>query len=57
MVWGPIYLAVFFGLLVSAMLYFIFFWPAREPADDAPGEAETSPAAAQDPDSAEVDPV
>ncbi len=34
MVWGPIYLAIAFGLLVSAMLYFVFLWPAREPADE-----------------------
>ena len=41
MVWGPIYLAVFFGLLVSAMLYFVFFWPAREPLDE-PEPSETA---------------
>jgi|GEM_PF-5808987 len=39
MVWGPIYIAVAFGLFVSAMLYFVFFWPAREPDDEAePGD-------------------
>lgn len=40
MVWGPIYLAVAFGLSVSAVLYFVFFWPAREPDDEA-AEPET----------------
>jgi len=41
MVWGPIYLAVFFGLLVSAMIYFVFFWPAREPSEQPASEPET----------------
>ena len=34
MIWEPFALAIFFGLLVSAGLYFIFLWPGREPDDD-----------------------
>ena len=34
MVWGPFVLAGILGLLISAMIYFIFFWPSREPDDD-----------------------
>ncbi len=34
MVWGPFILAVVFGILISAMIYFIFLWPSREPDDE-----------------------
>lgn len=34
MIWEPFALAIFFGLLVSAGLYFIFLWPGREPDDE-----------------------
>lgn len=42
---APFLLAAFFGLLISALLYFVLVWPAREPGDeddlDHPGEAVT----------------
>lgn len=31
---GPLVIAVVFGLLISAALYFILLWPGREPDDD-----------------------
>lgn len=31
MIWGPLVLALVFGLAISAGLYFIFLWPSREP--------------------------
>lgn len=31
---GVFVIAVVFGLLISAALYFILIWPGREPADD-----------------------
>ena len=34
MVWSPLILALIFGLVISAGLYFIFFWPSREPDDE-----------------------
>jgi hypothetical protein len=37
MAWEPIALALGLGLLISAGIYFIFFWPAREPSDDDQG--------------------
>jgi len=30
---GPYVIAIVFGALISLGLYFIFFWPAREPPD------------------------
>lgn len=54
MVWGPFYLAVIFGLMVSAVLYFVLLWPSREPDPDAvdPDTLEpTEPARPNDPDS------
>jgi len=33
-IWAPFILAVVFGLLISATIYFIFVWPRREPDDD-----------------------
>jgi len=32
--WSPYALALLFGVAVSALLYFVFLWPAREPPDD-----------------------
>jgi hypothetical protein len=32
--WSPYMLAVVFGLGVSALIYFVFVWPSREPPDD-----------------------
>jgi hypothetical protein len=32
-IWAPLAIAVALGLLVSLAIYFIFFWPAVEPAD------------------------
>jgi hypothetical protein len=30
---APFLLAAFFGLLISALLYFVLIWPSREPPD------------------------
>lgn len=35
MIWAPFALALGFGLLISATLYFVLVWPSREPEDDA----------------------
>jgi hypothetical protein len=35
MVWEPFIIALVFGLLVSAALYFMLLWPGREPPDPA----------------------
>lgn len=38
MIWAPFALALFFGLLISATLYFVLVWPSREPGpEDAAG--------------------
>jgi hypothetical protein len=37
MTWAPLALAILFGLIVSAGIYFTMMWPdvePREPADD-----------------------
>lgn len=42
MVWEPIALALVFGLLISATIYFIFFWPSVDEeleADSLDGQA------------------
>jgi hypothetical protein len=31
---GPYVIAVVFGLVISLAIYFVFFWPSREPPDD-----------------------
>ena len=31
---GPILIALVFGALISLGLYFVFFWPAREPPEE-----------------------
>jgi hypothetical protein len=36
MVWEPFALAVVFGLVISAGIYFVFLWPQVAPDDDAP---------------------
>jgi len=36
---APYLLALTFGLLISALLYFVLVWPAREPAEDADADA------------------
>jgi len=53
-VWEPFALAVVFGLVVSAGLYFIVMWPQVEPEDDetvadegAPGDAPAHSAASE----------
>lgn len=38
MIWGPVILAVVFGLLISALLHFVLVWPKQEPPDDGPDE-------------------
>lgn len=40
MVWEPYALAVIFGLVVSAAIYFVVMWPAVE--DDLEEQAETA---------------
>ena len=32
---GAYVIAIAFGAVISLGLYFIFFWPAREPPDDS----------------------
>jgi hypothetical protein len=32
---APFLLAAFFGLLISALLYFVLIWPSREPPNDS----------------------
>jgi hypothetical protein len=34
MVYAPYLIAVIFGLLISATIYFVFFWPTVEPDDE-----------------------
>ena len=34
---GQYVIALVFGITISLGLYFIFFWPAREPPDDPDG--------------------
>jgi hypothetical protein len=31
---GPLVIALVFGLVISLGIYFIFFWPRREPDDE-----------------------
>jgi len=31
---APFLLALFFGVLISGAIYFVFFWPQVEPDDD-----------------------
>ena len=33
-IWAPFALALFVGLLVSALLHFVLIWPKQEPEDD-----------------------
>lgn len=42
MVWEPYALAVVFGLVVSAAIYFVVMWPQVEPPDDADESAPGS---------------
>lgn len=35
MIYAPFALALIFGLLISATLYFVFYWPDVEPDDEA----------------------
>ncbi|HUQ07224.1 MAG TPA: hypothetical protein VM261_32255 [Kofleriaceae bacterium] len=39
MVWEPFALAIFFGLLVSAAIYFIVMWPMVEPEPELDSES------------------
>ena len=41
MTWAPFALAVLFGLIVSAGIYFTMMWPDVEPDEDVPGIDET----------------
>ena len=36
MVWEPYALAIVFGLVVSAVIYFVIMWPQVEPDDEEP---------------------
>lgn len=47
---APFLLAAFFGLLISALLYFVFMWPSREPPEPADDSAGDSKAADPGPD-------
>jgi hypothetical protein len=38
MVWEPYALALVFGLVVSAAIYFAILWPSVEPEDDGDDE-------------------
>ena len=42
MVWEPFALAVVFGLLISAGIYFIVMWPQVAPDDEAVDAIEPS---------------
>lgn len=54
MVWEPFALAVLFGLLISAGIYFIVMWPQVAPDDDA----DPAPLAEPEPaDEADVKPA
>lgn len=46
MVWEPFALAVLFGLLISAGIYFVVMWPQVAPDDDAPDDVAVVPAPA-----------
>jgi hypothetical protein len=43
MVWGPFFIALVFGLLVSAALYFVLLWPGREPPEDPDANPDADP--------------
>ena len=48
MVWEPFALAIVFGLLISAGIYFVFLWPQVAPDDDVdPAAADAEPTAAE----------
>ena len=47
MVWEPYALAIVFGLVVSAAIYFVIMWPQVEPDDEAAEEAEPDQDAAR----------
>ena len=60
MVWEPFAIAVVFGLVVSAGLYFIVMWPQVEPHDDDDVDvvyAELAATAEAAPVAIEPDPV
>jgi hypothetical protein len=38
MTWAPVALAIVFGLIVSAGIYFTIMWPEVEPKDDDGGD-------------------
>jgi hypothetical protein len=44
MLWQPYALAVVFGLVVSAAIYFVVMWPQVEPDDDDEDEPAESDA-------------
>lgn len=46
-VWEPFALAILFGLLVSAAIYFIVMWPQVEPDDEADDAEPASGEAAE----------
>ena len=40
MTWAPVALAIVFGLIVSAGIYFTIMWPEVEPHDEADGASK-----------------
>jgi hypothetical protein len=38
---APFLLAAFFGLLISALLYFVLIWPSREPPEANDNDADS----------------
>jgi hypothetical protein len=53
---APFLLAAVFGLMISALLYFVLIWPSREPpeADDDAHDAD-SEAGTHEPDAGNLD--
>ena len=43
MVWEPFALALLFGLLISAGIYFVVMWPQVAPDDDTPDLPPSAP--------------
>ncbi|MCE9577463.1 MAG: hypothetical protein K8W52_30220 [Deltaproteobacteria bacterium] len=54
MSWAPFALAIVFGLLVSAGIYFTVMWPDVAPDDEAEDEVGAAPATVAD-DAAKAD--
>jgi hypothetical protein len=46
-VWEPYALAVVFGLVVSAAIYFVVMWPQSEPDEEELGPVAVAPPASE----------